>query len=131
MKKVAIMMMLAMMTLVGCGAEQEYEPVEEVVEVEADYYTMFGRYYDEGYVCDEFGEVWEFWWETDEEVYDGMPVKMIMSDSGTDLLYDDEVLELVYDRETAIYDALEDELGEVDGWDITRDGNTIHIGIEE
>ena len=95
MKKVAIMMMLAMMTLVGCGAEPE---TEEVVEVEADYYTMSGLYYDEGYVCDEFGEVWEFWWKTDKEVYDGMPVKMIMSDSGTDYLYDDEVLELVVEE---------------------------------
>ena len=59
-----------------------------------------------------------------------MPVYICFDDAGTpDTIYDDEVLGLVYDRETAIYDQLEDALSE--SFDIERNGNNIHILEEE
>lgn len=99
MKKILGATLLAVLVLTGCGEEQPQ--VQEVVveTVEPNYYTMSGHYYDEGYVCDEFGEAWNYEWvDCEYPIYDGMPVKMIMSDNGTDLLYDDEVLALEYDE---------------------------------
>ena len=131
MKRVTMMMMMViiMAMMVGCG---EQEPIEEIeVTVDPNYYTMTGRYYESGRVVDEFGEEWCYEWiDCEDTIYDGMPVKIVMSDSGTDLLYDDEVLTLVYDRETAIYDELEASFSEVEEWEVTRDGNNIRIGIE-
>ena len=44
-----------------------------------------------------------------------------------DDIYDDEILGLVLDRETAIYDNLEEELSE--NFTVERDGNVLTIGL--
>ena len=55
-----------------------------------------------------------------------MPEYICFGDVGTpDNIYDDEVLGLIYDRETAIYDSLETSLSEV--FAVERDGNNIRI----
>lgn len=106
------------------------EPIAEpVVVTEAERYITSGRYYEEGYVVDSNGERWDY--ECDKsDFYDGIPVKVVMSDNGTQNLYDDVVLGLVYDRETAIYDELEESFSEVEDWEVSRDGNDIHISVK-
>ena len=66
------------------------------------------------------------------KVYDNMPVWVVFDDNGTyDNLYDDNVLGMVFDRETAIYDELYEAMSEEEDWEVTRDGNNIHIGMNE
>ena len=55
-----------------------------------------------------------------------MPIWVGFDDNGTpDNIYDDIILGLVYDRNTAIYDDLETALS--DSFELERDGNNIHI----
>ena len=59
-----------------------------------------------------------------------MPVYICFDDAGTpDNIYDDIVLGVVYDRETAIYDSLEVSLSQ--SFELERDGNIIHIKESE
>ena len=117
MKKTMILVTMMMAILCGCkstpqGAELPMaEPTAE--SHVADTYVLHGYYYTEGYVVDSNGERWDYQTDmvSDTEVYDHMPVYMGMSDNCTpDDIYDDIVKGLVYDRTTAIMDALEDEL---------------------
>ena len=56
---------------------------------------------------------------------------MVMSDNGTPSIYDDIVLRIGYDRETAIYDELEKSFSQVEDWEVTIDGNQITIEVIE
>ena len=105
--------------------------------VESQQYTTYGRYYTNicvddiehiGAVETEDGNVWGYSTDTvsDIDVYNGMPVWVAFDDNGTpNDIYDDTILGLVYDRNTAIYDALETALS--DKFELEREGNNIHI----
>ena len=105
------------------------KPMEEPVEVQEELYMSCGRYYD-GYIVDDNGEEWGYQWDY-EGAYEGIPVKIVMSDNGTPSIYDDIVLNIGYDRETAIYDELEKSFSQVEDWEVTRDGNQITIEVIE
>ena len=92
-------------------------------------YTAEGRYYTNGTVVTTDGNEWTYSTDTisDKTPYDGMPVHIGFDDNGTPSdIYDDVVLGLVWDINTSVYDDLEDALG--DKFELTRDGNNIHIG---
>lgn len=97
-------------------------------KVESKQYTAFGRYYTDGTVITEDGNEWSYTTDSisDKTPTDGMPVWVGFDDNGTPTdITDDIVLGLVYDRETAIYDDLEDSLA--NQFELERDGNNIHI----
>lgn len=97
-------------------------------QVESTRYTAYGRYYTDGTVTTNDGNVWDYAADTisDRTPYDAMPIWIGFDDNGTpDDITDDIILGLVYDRETAIYDALEKELAE--SFEMERDGNNIRI----
>lgn len=97
-------------------------------KVEHTKYTAYGRYYTDGTVITADCNEWAYSTDiiSDKTPYDGMPVWIGFDDNGTpDNITDDIVLGLVYDLETAIYDDLEDALG--DKFEIERDGNNINI----
>lgn len=130
----AITILLAVATFVGgfiFGIESrrsvEIEPiVEEQVHTR---YTAYGRYYTNGTVVTNDGNEWSYTTDTisDKTPTDDMPVWVGLDDNGTPTdITDDVILGLVYDRNTAIYDALETALS--DEFELTRDGNNIHIG---
>ena len=124
------MLMLLVMTLIDCGQE----PVVEDVRPSERYSVENCRYYpSKDLLITPDGNKWIY--QTDEVSgivpYDGMPVWAGFDDNGTDDIIDDIVLGLVYDRETAIYDKLEESFSEVEEWEITRVGNHIHIDIKE
>lgn len=98
-------------------------------EVESVRYTTYGRYYTDGSVITDDGNIWSYSTDTisDKTPTDGMPVWVGFDDNATpNDITDDIILGLVYDRNTAIYDDLETALG--DSFELTRDGNDIHIG---
>ena len=128
MKKLLISLLVLGLTGCSCVEEQEIA----VIETEAEHYITSGRYYTTGTVVTLDGNEWYYDTETisDLQVYNGMPVNVVMSDEGTKLVTDDVVLGLVYDMETAIYDELEAEIN-IDGYEMVRNGNTIRITEEE
>lgn len=100
----------------------------EQPKVESKQYTAYGRYYTNGTVITNDGNEWNYNTDSisDKTPTDNMPVWIAFDDNGTpDSITDDIILGLVYDRETAIYDALETELG--DDFQLERDGNNIRI----
>ena len=123
-KSIAISAIALSVLLTGCSNTQP--------EVEHTRYVSQGRYYTAG-ICEDFsGNMWEYSTDTISKlsVYDAMPVYICFDDAGTpDNIYDDEMLGLVYDRETAIYDQLEEALSE--SFTIEREGNNIHVGREQ
>ena len=134
---VALAILLSVAALVvGCiiGIEIHRVAIEPQVEVETKphiRYTAYGRYYTDGTVITNDGND-SLWWEystdtiSDKTPYDNMPVWIGFDDNGTaDDITDDVILGLVYDRETAIYDALETALS--DEFELERDGNNIRI----
>ena len=135
---VALTILLSVTALVvGCiiGVEAHKEvDIEPQVEVELNEvqphtrYTAYGRYYTDGTVITNDGNEWSYSTDTisDKTPYDTMPVWIGFDDNGTADITDDIILGLVYDRETAIYDALETALS--DEFELERDGNNIHIG---
>lgn len=129
MKKLLLISLLVL-GLTGCSYVEEQEIA--VVETEAEHYITSGRYYTTGTVVTSDGNEWYYDTETisDLQVYNGMPVNVVMSDEGTELVTDDVILGLVYDMETAIYDELEAEI-DIDGYEMVRNGNTIRITEEE
>lgn len=115
---------MVILCLSGCSA---VEP-----EVEHTRYALQGRYYVEGVCEDVNGNIWDYTTDTVSKLqpYDGMPIYICFDDAGTpDNIYDDEIIGIVYDRETAIYDNLETSLSE--SFTIKRDSNVIHIEEEE
>lgn len=122
MKIKTIIVMLSLCFLTGC-AQGKTE-----IEVEHARYMVQGRYYACGELITNDGNVWAYSQDiiSDMESYDNQPVFAIFDDNGTpDNIYDDEVCGLVFDRETAVYDALEVALS--DKFTVERNGNTISI----
>jgi hypothetical protein len=75
------------------------------------------------------GNEWNYTTDTisDKTPTNAMPVWIGFSDNATpNDITDDIILGLVYDRNTAIYDALETALS--DEFELEREGNNIHIG---
>lgn len=121
MKKSIILPITLSLFLTGCSHTT-------APEVHTRYAVTDCRYYINGTVITPDGNIWGY--ETgavsDTAVYDNMPVWAGFDDNGTpDDIYDDEIIGLVYDRNTAIYDALENELS--DSFELERTGNTIRI----
>ena len=139
MKKIITTCLLATTLLTGCAQEEprlvpiKATPVEATtasapaVSVEHTRRVMQGRYYAYGEVITSDGNEWGY---TDPERLDGDPVYAVLDDNGTpEYIYDDIVVGVVYDRETAIYDVLENELsGE---FQIEREGNVLCVGVKE
>lgn len=127
---VAILILLSVTALVGgfIVSVEEHKEADVVQEVEHTRYTAYGRYYTEGTVITNDGNEWSYSTDTvsDKAPYDAMPVWIGFDDNGTTDITDDIILGLVYDRETAIYDALETALNEE--FELERDGNNIQIG---
>ena len=122
MKIKVVATLLALCCLTGC-ATREMKP-----EPEHSTYMVQGRYYTNGEVITQDGNVWGYDQAiiSEMESYDNEPVFALFDDNGTpDNIYDDEIYGLVLDRETAIYDALEVELSEA--FDIERNGNIISV----
>lgn len=125
----AVFVLLAVATFVGAfivGIES-HKQVEVEPEVVHTRYTAYGRYYTDGTVITNDGNEWAYNTDTvsDKASYDNMPVWIGFDDNGTTDITDDIILGLVYDRETAIYDALETALA--DEFALERDGNNIRI----
>ena len=106
-------------------------PKKQVIEKTHTRYTAQGRYYTDGTVITNDGND-SLWWGyttdtiSDKTPTDGMPVWVAFDDNGTpDIIKDDVILGLVYDRNTAIYDELEAALE--GSFDLERDGNNIRI----
>ena len=122
--------------LAGCGASNnstKQKSTEKKIEVEHTYYFQSGRYYFnadlQGQVVTEDGNVWGYTQDiiSEEPAYHNEPVIVVFDDNGTpDDIYDDPIVGLMLDRETAIYDELEDTLSE--SFAIERNGNNIRIG---
>ena len=108
---------------VGCTKAEAPTPKLESVR-----YTAYGRYYTNGTVITNDGNEWSYTTDTisDKTPTDAMPVWVAFEDNGTpDNIYDDIILGLVYDRNTAIYDALETALS--DKFELERTNNNIYI----
>ena len=100
----------------------------ETPEVESQQYTAYGRYYLDGTVITNDGNIWGYETDSisDKTPYDTMPVWVGFDDNGTpDDIKDDIILGLVYDRNTAIYDELETALS--DEFTVIREGNNLNI----
>ena len=111
------------------GIETHKSEPAQVVEQVHTRYTAYGRYYTNGTVITNDGNEWGYSTDTisDKTPTDAMPVWIGFDDNGTPAdITDDIILGLVYDRNTAIYDALETALSEE--FELERDGNNIHIG---
>lgn len=118
-----ILVMGAFLMTSGCSTEPKTEPQR---------YTAYGRYYTDGTVITDDGNVWDYATDTisDQTPTDAMPIWAGFDDNGTpDDITDDIILGLVYDRNTAIYDALETALS--DSFKLERDGNNIKIKGEK
>lgn len=91
-------------------------------------YTAYGRYYTNGTVITNDGNEWAYNTDTisNKTPTNAMPIWIGFDDNGTpNNITDDIILGLVYDRETAIYDALEASLG--DTFELERNENNIKI----
>lgn len=122
-KKTILVLLGVSLLLTGCGEV----PEQNAPEVESKTYIMAGRYYTSGELFTEDGNTWEYSQDVISEApsYDNQPVYALINDMGTANKFDDEVLGLVLDRETAIYDELEIRLAEE--FSVTRDGNNLHL----
>lgn len=126
-KKIILALLGASLLLTGCGEAPEQEkPV-----LENKTYIMSGRYYTSGELFTEDGNAWEYSQDviSEEQSYDNQPVYALINDMGTANKFDDEILGLVLDRETAIYDELEVRLSEE--FSVRRDGNKLHLDPEQ
>lgn len=132
MKKIVALTLIvgAFLMTTGCAkAEAPNINLVSILDVESQRYTAYGRYYTDGTVITNDGNIWEYSTSSisDKTAYDGMPVWVGFDDNSTpDNITDDIILGLVYDRNTAIYDELEDALG--DKFQLERNNNNIHIG---
>jgi hypothetical protein len=129
MKKLLTIALLTILILTGCNKPAE-EPVDTTVE--HNYYFTTGRYYLnadlQGQVLTSDGNIWDYTQDiiSEEPSYHNEPVLVGFDDNGTpDDIYDDIIVGLVLDTNTAIYDALERKLSE--SFELERDGNNIRI----
>jgi hypothetical protein len=124
MKKMLALTLVVGALLMSTGCVSKATPT-----VESQQYTTYGRYYTNGTLITDDGNEWVYSTDTisDKTPTDAMPVWVGMDDNGTpDRVEDDIVLGLVYDVNTAIYDALETALSAE--FELKRDGNNIKIG---
>ena len=129
MKKILAISLLAL-TLTGCG---ETAPIA-TPEAEHSAYIVSGRYYTNGTVITNDGNIWGYTQDiiSEEPAYDNEPIYAVFDDNGTpDDIYDDPIAGVVLDRETAIYDALEEAFADAEGFSTERAGNTIKISVEK
>lgn len=129
-KTLALALILGALILSGCGATTSGSAPEPTAEPKAEnkFYTASGRYYVNGIVITEDGNEWGYSQDviSEKESYDDEPVFVVFDDKGTPGdIYDDAILELILDRETAIYDALEVALSEE--FTVERNGNRLEI----
>lgn len=129
MNKKIIALSIICILCAGCGATAK--KVDN--SVEHTYYFTSGRYYItsnlQGEVITEDGNAWSYTQDTISEKasYHNEPVYVGFDDMGTpDNIYDDEIVGLVLDRETAIYDELEVQLSQ--SFEVEREGNNIRLG---
>lgn len=118
--KIILALVGATMLLSGCAKEPQ--------TVENTTYITAGRYYTCGEVITSDGNVWGYSQDIISEApsYDDEPIYALFDDNGTpNNIYDDEILGVVLDRETAIYDELETALSE--NFDVERNGNVISV----
>ena len=118
MKAKLIIVLLALCCLTGCSK----------TETEHTIYIVAGRYYTYGEVITEDGNVWGYSQDIISEMksYDHEPVFALFDDNGTpDNIYDDEIIGVVLDRETKIYDELEAALSE--DFIVDRKGNVMSV----
>ena len=125
-KKTIAAIIAASMLFSGCGCSTPI--TETTTPVEHTNYMVRGRYYTSGELITQDGNAWSY----DQTIisgqpsYDNEPVFAIFDDNGTpNNIYDDEILGLVRDVETAIYNELEVALSE--SFTLERDGNNIKI----
>ena len=125
MKKLVSIVLASAMTLtVGCSTSKG----EVAPKSDPQKYTTYGRYYTDGTIITNDGNIWGYSTDTisGRTPTDAMPIWVAFNDNGTpDNIYDDIVLGAVYDRNTAIYDELESALS--DSFELERDGNNIRI----
>lgn len=131
MKKLLTLALVGTMTLtVGCSTKDE----PTIPQAETTRYTAYGRYYTNGTVITNATDdgydsmLWGYSTDmiSDMKPYDGMPIRVVFDDNATpNNIEDDNILGVVYDRNTAVYDELETALG--DSFELERDGNNIHI----
>lgn len=124
MRKAILALSLCSIILSGCGAKGNDTAPEPVHEQ----YMTTGRYYTEGSVITNDGNIWGYQTEiiSDKPAYDNEPVYVVFDDNGTGTdIYDDVILGLIFDVNTAIYDALETELS--NSFELEREGNNIRI----
>lgn len=122
----SVLLALAVCAFLFAGCESNTPAVSEP-EHEHAQYIAHGRYYLD-YVETDDGNLWGYTQDTisEKESYFGEPVYVVFDDNGTPgNIYDDPILGLVLDTETAIYDALEESLSE--SFTIERSGNEIRI----
>ena len=129
MKKVLAITLLAL-TLTGCGTTT---PIE-APKAECKAYIASGRYYSAGQLITNDGNIWGYTQDiiSEKPSYDNEPVYAVFNDNGTPDVIEDDIIEgLVFDMETAIYDALEQEFSQVEGFTVERTNNNIKIGVVE
>lgn len=128
MKKLLTVLTLILVSLTGCTTSD----APKVQPVETTSYIIGGRYYFDadlqGQVVTDDGNVWSYTQDviSEEPSYHNEPIFAVIDDNGTpDYVEDDIILGLVLDRETAIYDRLEDELSQ--SFVLERNDNNIRI----
>ncbi len=124
MKKLVALILVMGAFLMTTGCTNTEEPKQDPQR-----YTAYGRYYTEGIVITNDGNEWNYHTDSisDKTPTNAMPVWVGFDDNGTpNDITDDIILGLVYDVNTAIYDALETALS--DKFELEREGNNIKIG---
>lgn len=126
MKKLVALALVvgAFLMTTGCASDVAPKPTP----APSVRYTAYGRYYTNGTVITDDGNVWTYSTDSisDQTPTDAMPVWAGFDDNGTPAdITDDIILGLVYDRNTAIYDELETALS--DKFELDREGNNIKI----
>lgn len=132
MKKILTLIISFIAVLSLCVAVDSIVNAEE--QQESVMYFTYGRYYFtadlQGQVLTEDGNIWDYTQDviSDKPSYNSEPVIACFDDKGTpNDIYDDEIVSLVLDRETAIYDELETSLSEA--FEVERNGNNIRISM--
>ena len=124
LKKIIIALLIAL-PLTGCASN---DTSVDSTTIDSNNYITQGRYYTDGRVITTDGNEWAYQTDaiSDSPAYNSEPVYVVFSDEGTpENIYDDAIIGLVLDKETEIYDRLEDELSKE--FTIERSDNNIRI----
>lgn len=114
--------------LSGCGSTQNnISTAEHTRYITSGTYYITAEKYDQ--VLTDDGNLWDYTQTiiSGKPAYHNEPVYVVFDDNGTpDNIYDDEILGLVLDKETEIYNKLETALS--DAFEVERSNNNIRIG---